>query len=327
MIFADKLINLRKKNNWSQEELAEKMNVTRQSVSKWEGAQSVPDLEKIIKLSQIFGVSLDYLLKEEIEDEEYFDYEEETRVRKFTLEEMHEYVKIRFENSKNVATGVYLSIISSVPLLLLLAISESKYFPLTDNMATSFGLILLIIFISISVALFITSSNKEKKYEFMETEIFDTAYGVDDLTREMQNEYKDYNNKQNIIGVVLCILAVIPIFVTIITETIPDYIILIMVATTLIIVGTGVYILVKNSIVSETYDRILQENDYTIDKKENPSVAGKISTIYWLISVAIYLGYSFTTNNWDKSWIIITILAVLYPALMALINIVEDKNK
>ena len=68
MIFADKLIRLRKKAGWSQEELAEQMNVSRQSVSKWEGAQSVPDLEKIIRLSELFGVSTDYLLKNEIED-------------------------------------------------------------------------------------------------------------------------------------------------------------------------------------------------------------------------------------------------------------------
>lgn len=59
----------------------------------------------------------------------------------------------------------------------------------------------------------------------METEIFDTAYGVDDLAKEMRNNYKDYYNKQNIIGVILCILAVIPILATIIKETIPDYVI------------------------------------------------------------------------------------------------------
>ena len=47
MIFADKLIALRKKAGWSQEELANQLNVTRQSVSKWEGAQSVPDIDKI----------------------------------------------------------------------------------------------------------------------------------------------------------------------------------------------------------------------------------------------------------------------------------------
>ena len=51
MIFADKLIQLRKKSGWSQEELAEQLGVTRQSVSKWEGAQAVPDLEKLLRLS------------------------------------------------------------------------------------------------------------------------------------------------------------------------------------------------------------------------------------------------------------------------------------
>ena len=61
MILADKIIYLRKKNGWSQEELAEKLGVTRQSVSKWEGAQSVPDLERILQIGKVFGVSTDYL--------------------------------------------------------------------------------------------------------------------------------------------------------------------------------------------------------------------------------------------------------------------------
>ena len=62
MILADKIILLRKRKGWSQEELAEQLGVTRQSVSKWEGAQSVPDIQKIIQMSEIFGVTTDYLL-------------------------------------------------------------------------------------------------------------------------------------------------------------------------------------------------------------------------------------------------------------------------
>ena len=62
MILADKIVDLRKKNGWSQEELAEKLEVSRQSVSKWEGAQSVPDLNRVLQLSELFGVSTDYLL-------------------------------------------------------------------------------------------------------------------------------------------------------------------------------------------------------------------------------------------------------------------------
>ena len=65
MILADKIIYLRKRAEWSQEELAEKMGVSRQSISKWEGAQSIPDMNRLLKLSQIFGVSTDFLLKDD----------------------------------------------------------------------------------------------------------------------------------------------------------------------------------------------------------------------------------------------------------------------
>ena len=71
MNFPEKLQKLRKERGWSQEELAEKLGVTRQSISKYEGAQSIPDLDKILKLSEIFGVTTDYLIKDELEEEEY----------------------------------------------------------------------------------------------------------------------------------------------------------------------------------------------------------------------------------------------------------------
>ena len=63
-----KIRKYRKLNGLSQEELAEKINVSRQAVSKWEGAQSIPDLEKVLQLANLFGVTTDYLLKDEIED-------------------------------------------------------------------------------------------------------------------------------------------------------------------------------------------------------------------------------------------------------------------
>ncbi|ALS21545.1 Xre family transcriptional regulator [Paenibacillus naphthalenovorans] len=59
MIFAEKLKNERKKKGWSQEELAEKLFVSRQSVSKWENGQNYPSIEIIIKVSDLFGVTID----------------------------------------------------------------------------------------------------------------------------------------------------------------------------------------------------------------------------------------------------------------------------
>ena len=68
MTFSDKLIALRKKAGWSQEELAERLNVSRQSVSKWESAQSMPDIDKILQLSSLFSVTTDCLLKDMQDD-------------------------------------------------------------------------------------------------------------------------------------------------------------------------------------------------------------------------------------------------------------------
>ena len=62
MILAEKITEERKKNGWSQEELADKLGVSRQAVSKWESAGSIPELQKIIQLSELFNVSTDYLL-------------------------------------------------------------------------------------------------------------------------------------------------------------------------------------------------------------------------------------------------------------------------
>ncbi len=69
MDFSGKILTLRKAKELTQEQLAEKLNVSRQSVSKWESGQAVPELEKIVAMSVVFDVTTDYLLKSsEIDD-------------------------------------------------------------------------------------------------------------------------------------------------------------------------------------------------------------------------------------------------------------------
>lgn len=67
MGFGEKLFKLRKEKGLSQEALAEKLNKTRQAVSKWENGQGFPETEKLIMIGNVFEVSLDYLLKETAE--------------------------------------------------------------------------------------------------------------------------------------------------------------------------------------------------------------------------------------------------------------------
>lgn len=99
MIFADKLIQLRKKAGWSQEELAEQMDVTRQSVSKWEGAQAIPDIEKMLRLSRLFGVSMDYLVKDEIETDEGIVPEKAPLLRHVSMDEVKSFLTMTAETA------------------------------------------------------------------------------------------------------------------------------------------------------------------------------------------------------------------------------------
>ena len=67
MTVGEKIVKLRKEQNLTQEQFADLLKVSRQSVSKWELDSTYPDTEKLIRISKIFNCSLDYLLKDEVE--------------------------------------------------------------------------------------------------------------------------------------------------------------------------------------------------------------------------------------------------------------------
>lgn len=114
MILSEKIAEERKKNGWSQEELAEKLSVSRQAVSKWESAQSVPDLQRVLRMAEIFGVSTDYLLKDEIGKEEFekiSDYRtEDTTLRNVSMEEANRFLEWKLSRMefREYALGLYL---------------------------------------------------------------------------------------------------------------------------------------------------------------------------------------------------------------------------
>lgn len=119
MILADKIILLRKKAGWSQEELAEQLSVSRQSVSKWEGAQSIPDMEKIVQMSRLFGVSTDYLLKDEIEESTPTTDAAPEKLRRVTMEDAADYLAKRRADAPKIALATMLCVFSPILLLFL----------------------------------------------------------------------------------------------------------------------------------------------------------------------------------------------------------------
>ena len=70
MKLSDKIIKYRKSNGWSQEDFAEKLNVSRQAISRWENGTALPDAQNILQISKLFGVSADYLLNDDYESDD-----------------------------------------------------------------------------------------------------------------------------------------------------------------------------------------------------------------------------------------------------------------
>ena len=69
MKLADKIIKLRKVMGWSQEDLAERLNVSRQAISRWENDTALPDAQNVLQISKLFGVTTDYLLNDDYESD------------------------------------------------------------------------------------------------------------------------------------------------------------------------------------------------------------------------------------------------------------------
>ena len=316
MILADKIINERKKNGWSQEELADMLDVSRQSVSKWEGAQSVPDLQKILKMAEIFSVSTDYLLKDEIEPDgdtqiEYVDSDSPEALRKVSLEEASEFVSLRKELLPRIGIGVFLMITCPVVLILLAGINSSYPDMLSEKAATVIGLLIMFIQIATALFIFLTNSGKLSKYSFLENEAFETAYGVDGMAQERLAEVEPANTRALTLGVLLCVLSFIPTVISSVMEA-PSIITVCMICLMLLIIGFAVYLFIAVCGVNSSYKILLQTGDYSPKMKRHNRKLQPLTSGYWILITIIYLVFSFVTGSWHISWIIWAVAGLLF---------------
>lgn len=331
MILADKIMALRKKAGWSQEELAARLNVSRQSVSKWEGAQSIPDMDKVVQMSRLFGVTTDFLLKDELEIEEHTPSEpmDEPPLRRVTMEEASAYLALRRAAAPKMALATFLCIISPVALLILAAMSEMSRFGISENAASGIGLCGLLVLVAIGVALFLTCSARVRDFAFLEEEPFETQYGVSGMVKERMQDFANTYSRLNITGTVLCILSAVPLFVSMCMET-SDVVYVAAVCLLLIIAGIGCAAFTYGGTIHASMERLLEEGDYTRQQKSRRGVKGAISTIYWLLVTAIFMWYTFGPSGNGQarySWFIWAIAGVLYAAVMLVVNLIQRSRE
>lgn len=222
MILAEKTIDLRKKHGWSQEQLAEKLGVSRQSILKWEGAQSTPDMKKILALSELFGVSTDYLLRDDMEDAQTAAVHVEERdaplpdgapLMPVSMEDAAAFLAHNDRNARRIALGVMLCILSPVALIALAGAGAARLVSFSEGQGTVFGMIVLFLLVAPAVALFIQAGLHDEPFAYLKKENLDTAYGVEGMARERQRNYRAADVRDLTCGIVLCVASSIPLFV------------------------------------------------------------------------------------------------------------------
>ena len=330
MILADKIIELRKKNGWSQEDLAEKLDVSRQSISKWEGAQSIPDMNKILKLSEVFSVSTDYLLKDEIEldspgEAPKVDTESSLKEVPVSMEEANAFLEHKYQAASQIALGVLLCILSPSLLIVLSTLQESSLLSLSEGKAVGIGVLFLFLLAGAGVALFIKNSIEGDRFHYIEKELLNTAYGVNGMVQEKKSRYQGTYTSQMILGIFLCIIAASPIFISMIIYGEDDLHTALAVPFLLLFVAVGVFLIVKTNIIWDALNMLLEQGDYRREKKMDEHKNETVGQIYWCSVTAIYLGYSFITRRWDISWIIWPVAGVGYGAIRGIVNSFRSK--
>ncbi len=325
MILADKIIKLRKKNGWSQEELADKMNVSRQAVSKWESAQTIPELDKILQLGTLFSVSTDYLLKDEIEDEEPSPDASDFCIKRISLKEANTYLEERKRAAWRIALATFLCILSPVTLIIMGVASEVPSNNISEELGGIVGLITLFLFITCAVPLFIYTGFKNQPYEFLDKNVpFELEYGVKGIVSERENKFHSTYVRFNIIATCVCIFSPVPLIVS----AFGDNVLLsaIMLGVTIIIAGIGASVFIIAGVQNSSMQRLLKEGEFTENEKRKSALREAVGFAYWGVITALYLAVSFISNAWHISWIIFAIGGILFPIIMSVCNIISDKQ-
>ena len=391
MIFAEKLIDLRKKNGWSQEDLAERLAVSRQSISKWESAQSMPDMNRILKMAELFGVTTDYLLKDELEpdrlpEERIAGPDPDISLRQVSMEEASDFLKYRTISARRISLGVMMCILSPVLLFLFCGIreqwfagAETPVLPAflsstamlvlcisglallvlsirqsdkglrsiggviggellllagltvlvlnlyaggwnpTEAQAGGIGLLFLFLLVGGAVALFVTTGLRGSRFEVLEKRLIETEYGVEGMVKDRREKYRKTYTAQLTTGIILCVLALIPLFVVLIAfgegELSPWREIPHIIGLTLLfaLAAAGSLLIVHSSIIWGGYQILLEEGDYNRIRKRFSQRNGALSIAYWCFAAAVYFAWSFLSEEWNRTWIVWPIASVCYP--------------
>ncbi|WP_028044710.1 helix-turn-helix domain-containing protein [Candidatus Stoquefichus massiliensis] len=291
MDFGMKLQSLRKEKGLSQETLAEKLNVSRQAVSKWESGAGYPEMDKLILLSDLFGVSIDYLIKDNHES----GTDEQRAKSKYFMnsQKIKEYMNFKRNFAFRIAGAV-----SAIILSVILPIETS------DNQYEMLGTMIMLMIVAVAVGILIMTGISSSRYSELEKKEINMSFN--DL-QEIQNQYMKFKSK---FGMSIAFGVFFIIFAVAVVVFIEEYMKNENLSGSILIacVAISVFIFIYQGIKDSMYHFLVQNEQYIEEqKKEEKSL---YSITMPLVAMA-YLFIGFVYGWWHPGWIIFPVVAII----------------
>ena len=287
MNFSENLQNLRKAAGMSQEELAERLGVSRQAVSKWETDGGYPEMDKLLLLRDLFGVTVDELMMGRVEVDR-------ANIRK-------KYHRLYTGFAKGIATGVALIIAGT-----------------SADMGEAFGPVIFLMFAAVGVALLtlfgVKKKNFEREHPYM-PEIYSPEERESFTSRKMPYLIAG--------GVALIFIGVIitTLNVPYIARFSSSLMLLLIAAAVWLFIYAGLrcgMYDIKSYNIERDYEQGIKPDDTpeAVARKKRRYLGRNICGVIMLAATAFYLFMGFVASNWDPSWVVFPICGILCFAVM-----------
>lgn len=286
MSLSENLQNLRKIKNMSQEELAEKLNVSRQAVSKWESGNGYPETEKIITICDIFDCSMDELVKGKISED--------------IKSEKNNYDLIMTKTSKGIAIGVALILIGVSIMLTILGLAPNEQ---AEDQYSLIGVIAILIGVVFAVPLFIINGTKVDDFK-KKNPVIANVYSEDEL-----DEGKSKYTKFIALGISIILIGVVIMmalfgFKVFENDTMP-------VAVLMYFVTIGASLIVYSGKMQDKFDIEKYNKENSDEYKQNDEKVSKICGVIMILATIIFLVWGFALKMWYINWIVFPVGGML----------------
>ena len=296
MGFSENLQILRKMKNMSQEQLAERLDVSRQAVSKWESGNGYPETEKLISICEIFDCSMDEIIK-----------------GKFSADvngEKKGYEKLMSKFSKGIALAIGIILLGTTILLYFAGIPGTEELKEKNEIM---GVVILLLCVLIAVPIFIILGMQREEFIKKNPKLAN-------IYSEEENEKFNSKFQKSLAGSVALTLlgTILLIFVSgmkLVDEesTIPVVILM-------AFVTIAVPIIVYFGIQKDKYDIEKYNKENSEEYKKENSKVGKISGVIMLIATILFLISGLIYNMWYINWIVYPIGGIMCGIVGTIFN-------